>query len=303
MAASVLNILAHVICPVAPAVSLNVLLAVLFGALLHASWNILVKRHPDKLSATAGVFIGSGVIAALIIPWLPPPAAQAWPYLIASACAEVLYAALLARAYRLGDLSHAYPLMRGTPPLLVAAGSLLFAHERLSSWVFGGVALVCAGILALVLTPVNPGAHGAPQGPATRAALTNACVIATYTMIDGLGIRASGNPLAYILWLFLLTGGAWVAWALFIADRGRRRALRASASLALAGGALSLSSYGIALWAMTRAPIAAVAAVRETSIVFGVMLGGLILKERITRGRALAAGLVTLGVYLIRGHA
>ncbi len=276
----------------------GVLLAVLFGALLHASWNVLVKRTPDKLLATAGVFIGSGAIAAVIVPWLPLPAIAAWPYLAASTIAEVLYAALLARAYHLGDLSHAYPLMRGTPPLLVAAGSVLLAHEPLAWWTGAGIALVCAGILSLVLAPAN--GSTAPQGPATRTALINACVIASYTLIDGLGVRASGHPISYILWLFLLTGSAWLLWAVFAAGRARQQALLNDVSRVLTGGAFSLSSYGIALWAMTRAPIAAVAAVRETSIVFGVILGRAMLAERITPARALAVLLVMAGVYLIR---
>jgi drug/metabolite transporter (DMT)-like permease len=282
--------------------SVGILSAVLFGALLHASWNVLVKRNTDKLLATAGVFLGSGVLSALLIPWLPLPAPAAWPYLIVSTAAEVLYAALLARAYHQGDLSHAYPLMRGTPPLLVAACTVLLAHEHLSPWTFAGIALVCLGILSLVFAP-SGGAATAPQAAATRTALLNACVIATYTLIDGLGVRVSGNPLAYILWLFSFTGAAWLVWAVLWAGRQRQRQLLGDLPRTLAGGACSLGSYGIALWAMTRAPIAAVAAVRETSIVFGVILGRLVLQERITPARAFAAVLVTLGVYLIRGHA
>ncbi|MFO1465730.1 MAG: EamA family transporter [Steroidobacteraceae bacterium] len=279
---------------------LSVLAAVLIGALLHAGWNILVKREPDKLLATAGLYLGSGFIAAALLPLLPPPAPAAFAFLAASTLCELLYGVLLSRAYHLGDLSHAYPLMRGTPPLLVAVGSALFAGEHLPCWAWVGVGLVSAGILSLVLH-AHRGPRRTGNATATRLALLNAGVIASYTLIDGLGVRASGQPLSYILWLFLLIGSAWMLWALLMAGTQSRLQLLRNAPRSLAGGACSLGSYGIALWAMTRAPIAAVAAVRETSIVFGLLLGRLVLKERITPARAIAALLVTLGVYLIRG--
>lgn len=307
---------------------LSVLLAVLFGALLHAAWNVLVKRQPDKLLATAGIYLGSGLIAALCLPWLPLPAPAAWPYLGASTVAEVSYGVLLARAYRAGDLSHAYPLMRGAPPLIVALGGYVLARESLSAWACAGIALVSGGILSLIVNhagsttasanavgttphaPARAGSAGLPApsatppqapGAVTRLALTNALVIACYTLMDGLGVRASGQPLSYILWLFLLTSLAWLFWSVLFAPPPRRAALLRDLPRGIAGGAFSLGSYGIALWAMTRAPIAAVAAVRETSIVFGVLLGRWVLKERITPARAVAALMVTLGVYLIRG--
>ena len=289
----------------------SVLLAVLFGALLHASWNVLVKRQPDKLLATAGVYLGSGLLAAVCLPWLPLPAPASWPYLGVSTMAEVLYGVLLAQAYRTGDLSHAYPLMRGIPPLLVALGGFLLARESLSAWACIGIALVSAGILSLVArgSSGSPGvvdaattlAPAAAPGSATRFALLNSLVITSYTLIGGLGIRISGEPLSYVLWLFLLTGLAWLLWSVLLASPVQRKELRRNLPRGVAGGAFSLGSYGIALWAMTRAPIATVAAVRETSIVFGVLLGGWVLKERITPMRALAVLLVTAGVFLIRG--
>lgn len=279
-----------------------VLLAVLFAALLHASWNVLVKRQHDKLMATAGVYLGSSAIALLVLPWLPLPAAAAWPFLLASALVQMFYGVLLARAYQQGDLSYAYPLMRGTPPLLVAVGGVLLAHETLSLVAVAGIALVSAGIVSLLLAPRKTLA-AAPHAAATRAALLNACVIACYTLLDGIGIRKSGTPLAYILWLFLVTGVAWLGWTILGAGRERQRALLGDLPRALIGGTCSLGSYGIALWAMTQAPIATVAAVRETSIIFGLILGWLVLNERITRTRAMAGVLVTLGVYLIRGGA
>lgn len=280
----------------------GVLIAVLVGAALHASWNVLVKGQPDKLQATALLYMGSGLIAACTIPWLPAPARASWPFLGASVIAEVIYGALLAHAYRAGDLSHAYPVMRGTAPLIVAVGSYLIARESLSGLACTGIALVSGGILSLVASHHGQGSpQAAHAGPTpTRLALINAFVIATYTLIDGLGIRAAGHPVAYIMWLFLLTGLVWTIWLLSLAGRERRASMLPNLPRGLGGGACSLASYGIALWAMTLAPIAAIAAVRETSIVFGVILGRWVLKERITPLRAFAAMVVTCGVILIR---
>jgi drug/metabolite transporter (DMT)-like permease len=276
--------------------SLSVLLAVLFGALLHASWNISVKLDNDKQRATAGVFIGSAVIAACLLPFLPLPAPAAWPYLAASVVAELFYGVLLAAAYRRGDLSHAYPLMRGTAPLLVALGSVVLIGEHLSSGAWVGVALVSGGILSLIVASRGR-AHSTA---ATRLALLNAVVIACYTLIDGIGVRASGQPIAYTLWLFLLTGAIWLLWWIWTLRGDAWPAMRNQGPRWMVGGACSVGSYGIALWAMTLAPIAAVAAVRESSIVFGTALAAVLLRERVTALRAVAASLVAAGVIVIR---
>ena len=177
--------------------SAGVLLAVLLGAFLHASWNLLVKAGRDTHFAAAGVYIGAGVLSGIALPFLPAPAVASWPYLAASSVVEVLYGVLLAAAYRVGDLSHAYPLMRGTAPLLIAIGSGVLIGEPLSAAVYAGVALVSAGVLSMICD-----AHSRGHSPAaTRLALLNACVIAAYTTIDGLGVRASRAPVAYSLWL------------------------------------------------------------------------------------------------------
>jgi drug/metabolite transporter (DMT)-like permease len=277
--------------------SAGVLLAVLLGAFLHASWNVLVKAGHDTRIAAAGVYIGAGVLSGIALPFLPAPSVASWPYLAASTAVEVLYGLLLAAAYRLGDLSHAYPLMRGTAPLLVAIGSGVLIGESLSAAVYAGVTLICAGVLSMIRD-----AHSHGHSPAaTRLALLNACVIAAYTTIDGLGVRVSREPVAYSLWLSVLVGLPWLVWVAVSRDRpwaGLRRQLPAVAL----GGACSVGSYTLALWAMTRAPVAAVAAVRETSIVFGAALGAIVLRERVTRVRALAAVAIAFGVWVIRAH-
>ncbi|HEX4649079.1 MAG TPA: DMT family transporter [Steroidobacteraceae bacterium] len=275
--------------------SAGVLLAVLLGALLHASWNLLVKARQDTHFAAAGVYIGAGALSCLALPLLPAPAPASWPYLAASTAVEVLYGVLLAAAYRVGDLSHAYPLMRGTAPLLVALGSGVLIGEPLSAAACGGVALVSAGVLSMILDARTRTASSA----ATRLALLNACVIAAYTTIDGLGVRLSRAPVAYSLWLSLLVGLPWLAWV--AARRSfRLRDVRAQLPVIAFGGACSVGSYTLALWAMTRAPVAAVAAVRETAIVFGAALGALVLRERVTWVRGVAAVAIAFGVWVIR---
>jgi drug/metabolite transporter (DMT)-like permease len=276
-------------------VTAGVLSLVLLGALLHASWNLLVKSGRDTRSATAGVYISAGLLAALALPFLPAPQPASWPYIAASTAIEVIYGVLLAAAYRVGDLGHAYPLMRGSAPLLVAIGSGALIGEQLSRGVWIGVALVSGGILSMFFDARLRGQSAA----ATRLALLNGFMIAAYTTIDGLGVRVSGNPVAFSLWLFLLVALPWLIWAAARSRAPRWEKLRRQLPSAVLGGACSLASYTLALWAMTRAPVAAVAAVRETSILFGTALGVLILHERITRARVLAVVAIAVGVWAI----
>lgn len=279
--------------------TIGVLGAVLLGALLHASWNMFVKASAHTRLATAGVYIGGGLIAALALPFLPPPAPGSWPYLAAATVTELLYGILLAAAYRAGDLSHAYPLMRGTAPLLIAIGSGALIGEPLSGAVWSGVALVSCGIFSMILDARSQGHSPA----ATRLALLNAFMIAVYTTIDGLGVRVSGQPVTYSLWLSLLIAGPWlIIVAADLRTRGSQgwARVRLETPTAAVGAVFSVVSYTLALWAMTRAPVAAVAAVRESSIVFSTVLGALVLRERVTRVRALGALAIALGVWVIR---
>jgi drug/metabolite transporter (DMT)-like permease len=277
--------------------TVNVLAVVLLGAFLHASWNLLVKAGQDKQVAAAGVYIGAAILSGLALPFLPGPSMASWPYLAVSTAIEVLYGVLLAAAYRAGDLSHAYPLMRGSAPLLVAIGSGTLIGEQLSHGVWAGVALISGGVLSMIWDARSRGHSPA----ATQLALLNACVIAAYTTIDGLGVRVSGAPVAYSLWLSLLVGLPWLIWAA-VRREHRWAHVRRQVPIVALGGACSVASYTLALWAMTRAPVAAVAAVRETSIVFGTLLGAWVLHERVTWVRALAALAIALGVWVIRSH-
>jgi drug/metabolite transporter (DMT)-like permease len=278
--------------------SLQVLAVVLFGAFLHASWNMLLKARPDKHVAAAVLYTSSGLIAALALPFLPIPSAASRPYLAASTVLELLYGILLAAAYRIGDLSHAYPLMRGTAPLLVAAASSALLGERLSGRVWFGIALLSCALISLVFE----GRSRRQPSSATGLALLNALLIAAYTMIDGVGARLSGHAVSYGLWLFALIGVPWFLWAAVAHRRDGWATIRSGLTIGVVCGACSLASYVVALWAMTRAPIASVAAVRETSIVFGTILGAVVLREQVTWIRASAAGVIAAAVWIIRTH-
>lgn len=271
-------------------------LAVLFGALLHASWNALVKSGADKALDTALLNLLGALLAVPILAMTGWPAAAAWPWLAASAVVHLAYYALLVSAYKHGELALTYPLMRGVAPLLVALGSATLFTERLSAGGWTGVLAVSCGVLVLGLSR-NKGAGG--RG--ITLALLNAVVIAVYTVIDANGARASGNAAAYVAALFVLN--CLPFGLLVLARRGRAAAwahARQRAPLAAVGAAASYGSYAIALWAMTRAPVAMVAALRETSVLFAALLGTWLLKEAFTPRRALGTAAIVGGVIALR---
>jgi drug/metabolite transporter (DMT)-like permease len=274
---------------------IGVFAIVLFAAALHASWNAIVKGGGDKLLTTVLVTTSAALIGAIALPALRQPDAASWPFILASCVFQVTYFVLLARTYQVADMSQTYPLMRGTAPLLVAIASVLVLRTHLTATMWVGVGIICLGILGM--------AAGARRGnrKGVAFALANAVVIAGYTLIDGLGVRRSGAPAAYTLWIFLVSGVPLAGWAL----RTRRRTalaeyVRRNWHVGLIGGVGSLASYGLALWAMTVAPIAVVAALRETSILFGVIISGLLLKERIGLARVAAACTIALGAAVLR---
>lgn len=273
---------------------LSVFGIVLFAALLHASWNAIVKGAPDKLLTTILVAASAAAISALALPFLAQPARESWPFLATSAVLQVGYYLLVARAYRGADMSQAYPLMRGTAPLLVAVVSRFWLGEHLSPAAWAGVALICSGVLSLALAGRGANVQG------VRAALLNAVVIASYTLVDGAGVRASGEPVAYTLWLNLLSGAPLLVWVLAARWRSFLPYARANLGVGVIGGAGTLTSYGLALWAMTHAPVAVIAALRETSVLFATVIAVVVLKERLSPARITAAGLIAVGAIILR---
>lgn len=270
---------------------------VLFGALLHAGWNALVRSAPDKLLDALLVVTGAGVLAACGLLFLPPPRPASWPYLAASVLIHAGYFTFVALAYRAAAFSFAYPLMRGSAPALSALAAVLWLGEVPSARGGVGVVLVSAGVLLLAADAWRQRVlHAGP----TALALANAGVIALYTLVDGVGVRLSGNAFSYTGWMFLLTALAMLAGAFVIRGRTAVRYLRHNVPRGLAGGAATLGSYGLALWAMTQAPIALVAALRETSVVFGMLLAGWLLREHLSRLRVVSVLTVAAGAVAIR---
>jgi drug/metabolite transporter (DMT)-like permease len=274
---------------------IGVFAIVLFAAALHASWNAIVKGGGDKLLTPVLVTTSAALIGAITLPALHQPDPASWPFILASTLFQIVYFVLLARTYQVSDMSQTYPLMRGTAPLLVAIVSVLALGTHLTATMWVGVGVICLGILGM--------ASGARRGnrKGVALALLNAMVIAGYTLIDGLGVRRSGAPAAYTLWIFLISGMPLAAWALRARGRAALEAyVRRNWQFGLIGGVGTLASYGLALWAMTVAPIAVVAALRETSIVFGAIISGLLLKEHVGFPRFAAACTIALGAVVLR---
>jgi phosphonate utilization associated putative membrane protein len=286
--------------------SWGVVLAVLFGAVLHAGWNALVKSSGDKELDTALVHFLGAVVALPPLLLVGAPPAAAWPFIAASLVVHIAYYVTLAGAYKHGDLGMTYPIMRGSAPLLVALGSSFVLGEALSPLAWAGVVAVTLGVALVGLAHPGEALH---HRRALRFALANAVVIMTYTFIDGSGVRtavaAGGSALSYVLLLFVLDGVPYPALVVLKRDAAGRRAILDYAKrrwpLAALGGTASIGSYAIALWAMTRAPVAAVAALRETSVIFAALIGAWLLKEghiarRIAGAITVAAGVVALKI-------
>lgn len=273
----------------------EVMLLVLLGALLHAAWNASIRAAPDKFAQMVALTLGSAAVAAVALPFLPAPAAASRPFIAASVVTHFVYFILVARAYQRGELSRSYPLMRGSAPLVTALVALCFLDETLSAPGWLALLLLSGGLLVL--------AAGGRGG--AGFALANAGVIAGYTVIDGSGVRLAGTgvggALSYTLWMFLLNAVPFLLWTLLAQEKRRHLpAVLAAWRGGLLGGALAVASYGLALWAMTRAPVALVAALRETAVIFGLLIGAVVLRERFGPVRWLATLLVAAGAATLR---
>ncbi|WP_432003616.1 EamA family transporter [Streptomyces sioyaensis] len=275
-----------------------VVAAVLLAAVTHASWNALAHGIRDQLLAFTLVGGGGALCGLAMAAVTPLPAAGAWPYLLASAVLHIVYQALLMQSFRLGEFGQMYPIARGTAPLVVTVLAAVFVHEVPGGWALAGVALASAGLVGVALWGIR-GSGTRPHWPAIIAALATGLAIASYTTVDGLGVRASGSSLGYIAWLMLLEGIVIPAYAL--ATRGRQllTELRPVALRGLAGGVLSVFAYGLVLWAQTRAPLAPIAALRESSIIVGAAIGAVFFRERFGAPRIAAAGLMVIGIGLM----
>ena len=275
-----------------------VFLAVLFAAACHAGWNALIKVGLDPLSTTTLISLGAGLVALTLVPLVGVPAWAAWPWLIASVIVHLCYFASLIESYRTGDLGQVYPIARGSAPLMTAAATTVFIGEKLSLIGWTGILSLVAGVLLLSarggreLAEVDRRAIG--------FALFTALTICAYSVVDGIGARLSANPNAYSVWLFIGIAVVMLPYAIYRDGPDVIPAMRRFWRRGLAGGALQLLSYGIAIWAMTAAPIAIVATLRETSVLFGAVIAVVVLKEPLRAARIVAACLIVCGLILIR---
>ena len=270
---------------------------VLLGAAFHATWNVIIKAGSDKLLDTVLITCSAAGMAVLALPFVPLPQHASWPYLGASTAVHLAYFYLVVLAYRTGELSYVYPIMRGSAPPLTAAVAAVTVREPLSSGAWLGIALISAGILTLTGDSWRSGRFNFAT---CGFGLLNALVIVAYTLVDGVGVRLSGSAWSYVLWLFVLIPLPLLSIVLLTRPQDLVAQLRVRWEAGLVGGVCTTASYGVALWAMTVAPIALVAALRETSVIFGTAFASLYLKERFGVLRYLAAAAVTAGAISIK---
>ena len=278
--------------------SLGFTAIVLLAAVLHAIWNAIVKTGEDRM-LTLTLVIGAGsVMAAMMLPFIEPPAPESWPYLLLSTALHTAYYFLLIRAYHYGDLSLVYPVSRGSAPLLVAFGAAAFFSEVPTSMELGGLLLASLGIAAFALERKNgenwdyrPFLYG----------LAIAAFVSAYTLADGIGVRLSGNPLSFILWLFFIYALPLIFSSLIFKRREFIPYLRKHWwRTGVIGGGMCAIAYALVVWALMYAPMAHVSAMRETSVVFAALIGMFVLGESFGPRRIIAALTVTAGLIMMQ---
>jgi drug/metabolite transporter (DMT)-like permease len=273
--------------------SLAVTLAVIAAAVTHAAWNAIAHGIKDQTLAFALIGVGGIAVGIPLVIVAALPRGDCWPYLLGSVAIHVFYNLLLMQCYRLGEFSQVYPLARGTSPLVVTILAAIFIHEHLALPQIVGVLVVSGGLAALVLAGRRPGRA------AFAAAVGTGLTIAAYTTVDGVGVRLSGSPVGYIGWLMILE---CLCVPMFAVLRRRHVLLKQPKRILLAGlaaGALSVLAYGLVLWAQTRGALAPIAALRETSVIFGAIIGTLVFREPFGRTRIAATVLVAAGIVLL----
>jgi len=276
---------------------LEVTLAVLGAAAAHATWNAMIKSSSDVQFDMALVVLFAGVATLPFLPFVAMPSPAVWPYIAASMTIHIAYYVALVGAYRAGDLSHGYPIMRGFAPLIVSLCAAFWLGEVPRPMVWVGVLLICGGVLSLGFA----GFHWRESRVSTQWALANAVIIAAYTLVDAAGARAAATPETYVVWLFVLDALPFPLIVFLLKGKELLSYTRQFWLRGLIGGTLSAVAYAVVLWAMTRAPVAAVAALRETSVIFAALIGVWLLQEghlarRVAGAVTVAAGVIALKI-------
>ena len=274
----------------------TVFIAVIGAALLHATWNAMVKTGGDKLTGMILVVVSNGLMGLVVAGFYPLPGADVWPWIIASGVIRTVYYLALGFAYEHGDLSRVYPIARGAAPLFVLGAGAFVLTDQISGNQAAGILLLGLGILMM--------ARGVfTNGESRRLvpyAVASAMATAAYSITDGTGARLSGEAISFVAWALALTAVIYLPIAVALKGTSVLRTNRRDWGRGIFAGAASYLGYTIVVWAMTQAPIALVAALRETSILFAVLIGWLVFSERMDRGKALAAALIVGGAVLTR---
>lgn len=277
--------------------SLEVFLAVLLAAAMHAGWNAIIKGGGDPFVSVTHVSLFSGSIALCSLPFVPVPQPGVWKWLAASAIIHTVYRFMIIGAYRTGDMAQVYPIMRGAAPMLTAVGTALLVGEVIS--LTGFIAVGCLS-LGVFLMSIKGSRAGGLNKTAVAFALCSAVTTCGYSLTDGIGARANGSGPGFAIWMFVGNAITMQAIALLLKGPAVYATLRKNVLTSFGGGLMSMSAYFIVIWGMTKAPIALVAALRETSVLFGAILAVVILKEPLTGWRVIASLLVLAGMALLR---
>jgi drug/metabolite transporter (DMT)-like permease len=270
---------------------------VLLAALLHASWNAMAKSGGSPEYSIASYRLVSALCCLPLLFFFPLPLAASWPMLLASTAIHTVYYLTLSKSYRSGDLSQVYPLFRGLAPVLVVIGAALFASEYLSPGAMLGIGLISLGLISITFAG---GAVGKIPPLALRWGIATSALIAGYTVADGIGVRAAGNPFSYILWLFVFEPLPIGLWLLARDRRGWVGYMRAKPAKICAGAFAAAAAYGMVIYAMGIAPMGLVSSLRETSVIFAALIGSFLFHEPFGRQRIIAAALVCCGVVLMK---
>lgn len=282
--------------------TLTVTAAVLLAAVLHSAWNALAKAIPDRLASStmiASAYLVSGLVGAAVF-GVPPQ--QSWPYVVASAALQTCYLILLTTSYKHGEFSQVYPLARGLAVLLVTGVATTFLAEKLSFWQLAGVAVVAGSLLSLALTKHSATARAGRNRQGTFFAVLTGAAIAAYTVVDGVGVRVSGQPMAYVSWLFLLQGMVipLICWRMASERRSFPRRVAWYWKPGFIGGLVSMLAYGIVVWAQSLAPLALVSALRETSVLLAGVIGAVFFNEKFSRLRLVLTAIAVAGIAAIQ---
>ena len=273
--------------------SFHIISLVLFAALLHASWNALLRGGADRLWSMTVMCLAVAIASAVIALFLAPPAEASWRYAVLSAVLHVGYNLFLVRSYAVGDLGQTYPISRGSSPILITVAASVFAGESVSLAALSGIALVSGGIISLAFKGRRLAVPSLPY------ALGTGCFIAAYSVTDGIGVRLSGAPMAYTVWMCALWGVLMPAVYIGMRGAGSLFTRRPGFMTAFGGGLVSLLAYGIIIYAMSGAPMGAVSALRETSVLFAALIGYFFLGETLTVRKMLACAVIAIGTIII----